>query len=79
MPEMVFPDQIEALLKKFSKIDKKFVSQSILEVGPFTFHRVWKKMVFFETRDFFLYWKFNSKFDAFWSFSKNLVVFFQTR
>ena len=29
--------------KKFSKIDKKFVSQSILEVGPFTFHRVSKK------------------------------------
>ena len=33
---MSFPEKIQSLLKKFSKIDKKFVSQSILEVGHFT-------------------------------------------
>ena len=35
-----------------------------------------KKVVFFENLDF-LYRKFNSKFDAFWWFLMNLVVFLQ--
>ena len=33
---MKFPAKLQSLWKKFSKIDKKFVSQSILEVGHFT-------------------------------------------
>ena len=59
--------------KKFSKIDKKFVSQSILEVGGITF---FKKVMFFQNLDI-LYRKSYSKFDGFWWLSLNLVVFLQ--
>ena len=46
------------LKKKFSKIDKKLISQSILEVGHFNTQ---KKVVFFQNLDF-LYRKSYSEF-----------------
>ena len=72
MAEMIFPAKIEPLLKKFSKIYKKSVSQSILEVGHFTS----VKNDVFQNLDI-LYRKSYSKFDGFWWLSINLVVFLQ--
>ncbi len=57
--------------KKFSKIHKKFVSQSVLEVGHFILN---KKVVFFQNFDF-LYRKSCCKFDGIWWILQDLVVF----
>ena len=56
---------------KFSKIDKKFVSQWSLEVDPF---HLQQKVVFFQQPRFYNR-KSYCKFDEFWWISMNLVVF----
>ena len=66
-----FQQKYDNFEKKFPKIDKKCISQSILEVGHFT---SLKKVVFFTNLDF-LYRKSYSKFDGFWCLLVNLVVF----
>ena len=59
---LFMPNEIlERFIKKFSRIDKKFDSQSILEVGYFTSV---KKMVFFQNLDI-VYRKSYSKLDRF--------------